>query len=188
VGALAPSDRIAPWLPRRLSLGSSQAIALAAIVPALIVGFPSLLAAKGGDMSYAAAIVLMALGAVAGVFIGAEVDSGRTLVGRGTSRKSFRAVRDIAVQAFGSGGWEYGGETADSVWYSRSLGPNWALVAILFPFGVFPALLYFIFARRKQRAGVHWWSEEGATAVEITVSPKGYGGQRIAAEIARKLA
>jgi hypothetical protein len=187
MGMLASAGQIAPWWPRRLTLGSSRLIVFPAIALALAVGVPCLLAAKNSDIPYVAAIVFLVLAGIVGGCIGGEIDSGRTLVGRGVSRHSFRTVRDVAVQAFGRDGWAYGGETADSVWYSRSLGPSWALVALLFPLGVLPAVMYLILARRKQRAEIRWWSANGKTAVEITVSPKGYGGQRIANALAQKL-
>jgi hypothetical protein len=174
-------------LPRRLTLGSSRLILIAGGVLALIVGFPSLLSAKGGDGSYAVAIVFMVLAGMLGCLIGAEIESGRTLVGRGVSRLPFRAVRDIAVGTFGSEGWVYGGETHDCVWYSRGLSPNWAMVAILAVLGVIPALIYLAVSRQTQRAEVRWEPSGGLTAIEITVSPKGYGGQRIANELAQKL-
>lgn len=188
MGVVAPSRRIAPWVPRRLTLGSPRLILGAAVFLALIVGGPVLLAAKGGDIPYGAAIAFLVLAGILGGLIGAELDAGRTLVGRGVSPLPFRSVRDITVTTFGRAGWVYGGETQDRVWYSRNLSANWFIVAILAVLGIVPALIYLVASRRTQRADVQWSVSGGATAIEITVSPKGYGGQRIAAELAHKLA
>lgn len=188
IDVTAPRQRIAPWFPRKLTLGSSRLVILAAIALSLIVGVPFLYGSLTSDVPGGVVVFFFFFGAILGGLLGSTLDSGRTLVGRGTTRLSFRAVRDHAIESFGREGWTFGGETSERVWYSRRLEANFALFAVLLFFGILPGLIYLAAARRTQRADVHWSAKDGATYVEITVSPKGYGGQRIANSLAQKLA
>lgn len=184
----APRQRFAPWFPRKLTLGSSRVIVLCAIGFGLVLGTPFLVGAFTSDVPGGIVFFFFFFGTVLGGLLGSTIDSGRTLVGRGRTRMSFFQVRDLAIETFGREGWTYGGETRDAVWYSRRLNANYALFAVLLFFGGIPGLVYLAVARRTQRAEVSWKSRDGSTAVEITISPKGYGGQRIAAELAGRLA
>ncbi|CAN5545094.1 hypothetical protein BH09CHL1_BH09CHL1_30490 [soil metagenome] len=184
----APRQRFAPWFPRKLTLDSSRVIVLFAIAFGFIIGTPFLLGAITSDVPAGVVVLFYVCGTILGGLLGSTIDSGRTLVGRGKTRLSFQQVRDLAIETFGREGWTYGGETRDAVWYSRRVSANYALFAVLLVLGAIPGLIYLAAARRTQRAEVTWKARNGATYVEITISPKGDGGQRLAAEFAGKLA
>lgn len=187
MAAVARGSRRAPWLPRRLTLGSSRLIVACALGLAFLLGGFFLLGAITGDVPYLVAVLFFVFGFIIGGLFGSALDSGRTLVGRGDSRRSPLEVRDLAIEAFGSEGWNYGGETSERVWYARQLHANYVTFAALLFLGVFPAIIYLFAARRTQRAEVFWKRTEHGTAVEITVTPKGWGGQRIVAGLAEQL-
>lgn len=187
MAAVARSSRPAPWLPRRLTLGSSRLIVICAVGFSVLLGGIFLVGAITADVPYLVAILFFIFGFVIGGLFGSTLDSGRTLVGRGVTRRSALDVRDLAIERFGSEGWSYGGETPERVWYSRQLHANYLTFAVLLFLGVFPALIYLAASRRTQRADVSWSWSEGGTAVEITISPKGWGGQRIATQLAEQL-
>jgi hypothetical protein len=163
-------------------------IVLFAIGFGLIIGTPFLYGSITSNVPSGVVVLFYVCGTILGGLLGSTIDSGRTLVGRGSTRLSFLQVRDLAIETFGREGWTYGGETKDAVWYSRRLSANYALFAILLVLGAIPGLIYLAAARRMQCAEVMWKARDGATFVEITISPKGDDGQRLAAELAGKLA
>jgi hypothetical protein len=187
VAAVARASRRAPWLPRHLTLGSSRLIAGCAVGTSLLFGGLFLVGAITSDVPYLIAVLFFVFGFVIGGLFGSALDAGRTLVGSGNSRRAPWEVRDLAIEAFGSEGWNYGGETPERVWYSRQLHANFLTFGLLLFLGVVPALIYLASSRRTQRAEVAWRRIDEGTRVEFTIAPKGWGGRQIAAALTEQL-
>lgn len=163
---------IAPPDARRLIL-------LCVAATALLMGLLGLLLSSG-DISPGALLLLVGIGGFIGLLIGVGIDGNRTLLYRTTSSKSRDAIRDVVVRLFASNGWALSGETADTIWYSRTLRPNLAVAVFLALLGVIPAIIYVVLSRRRQTAAVRWTPDGNGYLVEVEISYQGHGGRTAA--------